>query len=365
MKFWYFTEGNKADSSYTDFTSMNNEPVSSYTDFTGYGSSYSNRNSESFRNGYNDYAAAGSSYTDFTAASGGYTDFTMAASSPVLNRSVRKAKVRNFKGSGRKSGAGKVLAGFFAVIAVLLAVALGAMYYMTDNGDGGSFIKNIFVNSGSNNPNNNAGAKVIPLGHEDFPENTTKSKEEVKPEPESGERDVYDIADELLMSLKCDNDVDTAREIFNWVHSNIYYQHVSGSLTYEEAAYMGFMNRTGDCYVYFSCAKMLLDRARIPNLMVKRYPVVRNGHFWNLVQLNGEWYHCDATVFKDHPDLYFMLTDDEIADKYHEFDGSLYPERASGSFYNQDFASGDVYGSPDDVYAEPYEDDDSYMVDWW
>ena len=93
MKFWYFTEGNKADSSYTDFTSMNNEPVSSYTDFTGYGSSYSNRNSESFRNGYNDYAAAGSSYTDFTAASGGYTDFTMAASSPVLNRSVRKAKV--------------------------------------------------------------------------------------------------------------------------------------------------------------------------------------------------------------------------------------------------------------------------------
>ncbi len=355
MKFWYFTEGNKADSSYTDFTSMNNEPVSSYTDFTGYGSSYSNRNSESFRNGYNDYAAAGSSYTDFT----------MAASSPVLNRSVRKAKVRNFKGSGKKSNAGKVLAGFFAVIAVLLAVALGAMYYMTDNGDGGNFIKNIFVNSGSNNPNNKAGAKVIPLGHEGFPENTTKSTEEVKPEPESGERDVYDIADELLMSLKCDNDVDTAREIFNWVHSNIYYQHVSGSLTYEEAAYMGFMNRTGDCYVYFSCAKMLLDRARIPNLMVKRYPVVRNGHFWNLVQLNGEWYHCDATVFKDHPDLYFMLTDDEIADKYHEFDSSLYPERASGSFYNQDFASGDVYDSPDDVYAEPYEDDDSYMVDWW
>ena len=97
MKFWYFTEGNKADSSYTDFTSMNNEPVSSYT------------------------------------------DFTMAASSPVLNRSVRKAKVRNFKGSGKKSSAGKVLAGFFAVIAVLLAVALGAMYYMTDNGDGGIF----------------------------------------------------------------------------------------------------------------------------------------------------------------------------------------------------------------------------------
>ena len=367
MKFWNFTEGGKADSSYTDFTSMNNEPVSSYTDFTGYGSSYANRNSESFRNGYNDYAGVGSSYndysgfgngsyTDFAAASSGYTDFTVAApAQPVWNRSVRKSKVRNFKGSGKKSGAGKVIACSLTVIAVLLACALGAKYYMADNtSDGGNFFQNLFVNSGSKDPNNKAGAKVIPLGHEDFPENTTKSKEVSKQEEENSEtKTVYDIADKILSNLQCDNDVDTACAIFNWVHSNIYYQTVHGNPTYEEAAYMGFTKKTGDCYVYFSCAKMLLDRARIPNLMVKRYPVVKNGHYWNLVQLNGEWYHCDATVFKDHPDLYFMLTDDEIADSHHEFDSSLYPERASRSYYDQDYYSGDVYDySGDDVYFE-------------
>ena len=361
MKFWYFTEGNKADSSYTDFTSMNNEPVSSYTDFTGYGSSYANRNSESFRSGYNDYAGfGGSSYNDFAAAASGsgYTDFTVAApAQPAWNRTVRKAKVRNFKGSGKKSGAGKVLACSFTVIAVLLAGALGAKYYMADdNSDGGNFFQNLFVNSGSKDPNNKAGAKVIPLGHEDFPENTTKSKEVSKEEENSETKTVYDIADNILADLQCDNDVDTARAIFNWVHSHIYYQTVHGNPTYEEAAYMGFTRKTGDCYVYFSCAKMLLDRARIPNLMVKRYPVVKNGHYWNLVQLNGEWYHCDATVFKDHPDLYFMLTDEEIADSHHEFDSSLYPARASRSNYNQDFYSGDVY-SGDDYSGDDYSGD--------
>ena len=250
IKGWYFTEGDRADSSYTDFTTMSyNNPVSSYTDFTANGSSY--------------------------------TDFTMAAKpQPVLNRSVRKAKVRNYKGSGKKSGAGKVLFCSFAVIAVILGGALFAKYYLADDTDGGNFIKNIFVQGGSNDPNNKAGANAIPLGHEDFPENTTKSKEDSNSDSGSGEHEAYAIADSILEYLKSDDDVETARAIFNWVHSNIYYQHVSGSLSYEDAAYMGFTQRSGDCYVYFSCAKMLLDRARIPNLMVKRHPVVKNGHFW-------------------------------------------------------------------------------------
>ena len=345
IKGWYFTEGDRADSSYTDFTTMSyNNPVSSYTDFTANGSSY--------------------------------TDFTMAAKpQPVLNRSVRKAKVRSYKGSGKKSVAGKVLFCSFAVIAIILGGALFAKYYLADDTDGGNFIKNIFVQGGSNDPNNKAGANAIPLGHEDFPENTTKSKEDSNSDSGSGEHEAYAIADSILEYLKSDDDVETARAIFNWVHSNIYYQHVSGSLSYEDAAYMGFTQRSGDCYVYFSCAKMLLDRARIPNLMVKRHPVVKNGHFWNLVQLNGEWYHCDATVFKDHPDLYFMLTDDEIADKYHEFDGSLYPARASGSVYYQDYPEagagvvqpGDAYDFSDGPYTD-YNDDayeeDLYFEDW-
>ena len=148
---------------------------------------------------------------------------------------------------------------------------------------------------------------------------------------DSYEDPVYDIAADIMSTLWRSNDVETARAIFSWVHSHITYLTVSDYMSYEDAAYRGFTRRSGDCYVYFSCAKMLLDCAGIPNLMVERYPVYTNGHYWNLVQLNGEWYHCDATVFRDHPDMYFMCTDKEIADSHHSFDSSLYPERAGGS----------------------------------
>ncbi len=141
----------------------------------------------------------------------------------------------------------------------------------------------------------------------------------------------YGLAENVMSGLWRSSDVETARAIFNWVHSHISYQSISTYMTYEEAAYRGFTKKSGDCYVYFACAKMLLDCAGIPNMMVERFPVYTNGHYWNLVYLDGEWYHCDATVFRDHPSMYFMCTDDEIDDSHHSFNGALYPERAGGS----------------------------------
>lgn len=139
------------------------------------------------------------------------------------------------------------------------------------------------------------------------------------------------LAGKIMAGLWRKNQVETARAIFNWVHSNIYYTHVRGKLSLEAAAYRGFSRRSGDCYVYYACCKMLLDQAGIPNMMVKRYPVTRSNHYWNLVKLNGQWYHCDATVFRHRRTIYFMCTDKQINDQYHHFNGKLYPARAGGS----------------------------------
>jgi len=139
------------------------------------------------------------------------------------------------------------------------------------------------------------------------------------------------LAKKVMSGLWGSNDVATARNIFNWVHSHIYYTRVPGRPSYAKAAYRGFSKRSGDCYVYYACCKMLLDIAGIPNMMVKRYPVTGNNHYWNLVKLNGQWYHCDATVFKHRRTIYFMCTDKQINDKYHHFNGKLYPARAGGS----------------------------------
>ena len=51
--------------------------------------------------------------------------------------------------------------------------------------------------------------------------------------------------------------------------------------------------------------------------------------------------------------MYFMCTDDEIDDGHHDFDHSLYPERASGySGYQEDW-----WGVDPDAYNDPYTDD--------
>jgi len=153
-----------------------------------------------------------------------------------------------------------------------------------------------------------------------------------------GDGDPYALARKVMSGLYRKNDVETARAIFNWVHDNLWFRLLSGTRNYEHAAYRGFTKRSGDCYVYYSCCKMLLDIAGIENMRVDRYPK-RNGkvHYWLLVKLNGEWYHCDATEgYNDHPGVWFMCTDAQINDKYHQFNGALYPPRAGGS---KEFAS--------------------------
>ena len=284
-----------------------------------------------------------------------YTDFTeMNMNKPVRNMRVRKTGSHNEKSGHRKnrSSAGKVLLSIVGAMAIAAVSVSGTWFYLTEIKDNDDLKNEVALKIDS---------KYIIgdlLPENDDEDEYREAKDiSVKRNRKSGNQNfgsgsgpAYDMAQEILDSFYCDD-----------VHSNITYQTVTEELSYDDAAYRGFTRRSGDCYVYFACAKMLLDCAGIPNMMVERYPVITNGHYWNLVQIDGEWYHCDATVFRDHPDMYFMLTDEEIADEHHEFDGSLYPERAS--------YCGDYYGGYyDDYYFAPGEDInydyDSYYDDY-
>ena len=359
MKIWYMTEDDNVNSSYTDFTQLqNNKPVrkrtvrkaeSSYTDFTSAGS-------------FN----KGSSYTDFTSAGSfnegsSYIDFTQQGSSkPAGRRNVRKpARSYSAVSNKKRHSVRKAVLCVFGAAALVLTSVAGTWFYMSANDNNGGleseavdieeFLSNLPVNAGLNTEEKDTSSprrkKVS------YEKSVTKSEGSYS---ESGS--AYKAAKKLMSSLERDSDVDTAWEIFNWVHSNISYQPITSSQSFEEAALRGFTRKSGDCFVYYACAKMLLDCAGIPNMMVERYPVITNGHYWNLVQLNGEWYHCDATVFIDHPDMYFMCTDEEIADEHHSFDSDLYPERASG--YAQGW--GPVFGQPGPAYEIDYDDYSDY-----
>ncbi len=331
---WYLTGNDGSDSSYTDFT---------YTDLTQVSNDRPTR-----RRAANN-PPSGKARVQRARAQ------RFSAQDIPAQRIVNPASVNVVKVKARKKrAAGKV---FFGIVG---ALAIGVVSFLMK--DRVVEACDDFMNG--DNPIVAAAAAVT--GTDEEKVHKAKRKYE-KVDQDSNEFTVdtsdpaYGVAENILATLQCDNDIDTAWEIFNWVHSNVYYQPVLTSMTYEEAAYRGFTRKSGDCYVSFACAKMLLDMAGIPNMKVERYPVVTDAHYWNLVQLNGEWYHCDATVFKDHPEMYFMCTDAEICDSHHSFDESLYPERASLTFDEWY----DNFWPSDDWYDGGWDSEDWNSEDWY
>lgn len=72
----------------------------------------------------------------------------------------------------------------------------------------------------------------------------------------------------------------------------------------------------GVCEGYAQAYNMLLDRVGIESIMVTSYDM---NHAWNLVNLEGEWYHVDTTWDDPVPDApgqvnhkYFLLSDETI-----------------------------------------------------
>ena len=123
------------------------------------------------------------------------------------------------------------------------------------------------------------------------------------------------------------------------------------------AAINTLTKRYSSCYGAWAVCKAMLDVCGIDNICVVRdvSNSYENFHYWCLVYLNGEWYHCDAQKYFNGvaPSGYFcfMMTDREIynAPTNHRFVEDEYPERSTTSVqsyinvYNGSISSGFPY----------------------
>lgn len=107
-------------------------------------------------------------------------------------------------------------------------------------------------------------------------------------------------------------------------------------------AYGILMKGTGVCEGYAKAMKMLLDAAGIENLVIigdATDSQKTEKHAWNLVKLDGEYYHLDTTWDDPTPDRgsrvsygYFNLNDDQISVN-HKWDREKFP-KSTGTRYN-------------------------------
>lgn len=132
--------------------------------------------------------------------------------------------------------------------------------------------------------------------------------------------------------------LEQARAVFDFTRTKISYTGDSDKSDWENGAYEGLTTRKGDCFTYYAVSRALLTALEIDNLEVQRVGGPTS-HYWNLVNCGDGWYHFDATPRSSKMPAFvsFMFTDAEAADytaragrEYYTFDGSLYPERATG-----------------------------------
>jgi transglutaminase/protease-like cytokinesis protein 3 len=144
-----------------------------------------------------------------------------------------------------------------------------------------------------------------------------------------------EMADEVLASITKSSwsDEKKLRAIYKFTKGNVSYIGSGSHQDWRKVAVNGLTRYSGDCFTFYSISRLLITRAGIPNIMIRRYPP-KDGknHWWNLVYVDDGWYHFDSCPRRR--DGYFCLqTDAQLrmysTDYTFKFNKSLYPKRAT------------------------------------
>lgn len=124
-----------------------------------------------------------------------------------------------------------------------------------------------------------------------------------------------------------------AKAIYSYIRSHCSYVHNAAHLHWRKSGLNGFRYQSGDCYTYYSMARLLLTRAGIYNVMIKRYPTPGGRrHYWNLAYVQNGWYHFDTTP-RSRKGYFCLRTDGQLwaysSGYTFKFKKSLYPKRAT------------------------------------
>ena len=161
---------------------------------------------------------------------------------------------------------------------------------------------------------------------------TVKINMRIMPERYYDPEELYVIAREIIEENNiCDSsmsDIEITLRIFDWVSRNMWYISRSDRVDWTAGAYDGLTTLRGDCYNYMAVARAMLGAMGIESITIDRYPTVPSAHFWNLVNIDGQWYHCDSCVFLNMTDItYFCFrTDAELNPGHSSYDPATLPE---------------------------------------
>jgi transglutaminase-like putative cysteine protease len=141
-----------------------------------------------------------------------------------------------------------------------------------------------------------------------------------------------DIVRDLKLGGK--SDYEKVKEINGYLCDNVYYPE-KPYISHDFTPYGALLSGRAVCEGYSRAAKILCELAGLECYYVVGTcdsSAVNEGHAWNLVNIDGEWYHLDVT-WNDGSgtDDYFLVTDRFMA-LSRKWERSNYPASASASY---------------------------------
>lgn len=139
------------------------------------------------------------------------------------------------------------------------------------------------------------------------------------------------------------SDVEKVRAVNDYIVSHTAYTKDTKSSPH--SAYTVLAERGGVCQGYALLAHSMLQKLGIETQYIVGY-VGQEGHAWNLVKLDGQWYHLDTTWNDPVPDrkgvvrYQYFLVDDRTMAKDHSWIAADYPKASSKKYsyyHNVDF----------------------------
>lgn len=119
-------------------------------------------------------------------------------------------------------------------------------------------------------------------------------------------------AEEILSSLEHDGtDYGKAHSIARWMvdHIAYAYDHEGNPASQHNTAYIALTKNEAVCDGYAKAFDFLCKKAGLESVYVSAKDL---SHAWNMIRINGKWYHVDVT-WMDHDGMfyqYFMMTDE-------------------------------------------------------
>lgn len=133
-------------------------------------------------------------------------------------------------------------------------------------------------------------------------------------------QETWQAADQVLASLRYDGtEYGLAEAIARWVAENVAYAYDSDQRLEDKCntAYAALVRHDAVCDGYAKAFDLLCKRAGLETIYVNTFSMM---HAWNMIRLDGAWYHIDTTWMSTDPwnAGYYFLMPDELCYRTHE-----------------------------------------------